>query len=95
MNDFKVVKGDDIYLSIKNVRKKDLGGQFTAKYIPLNDFIETVNFVNSYGEHLDIRMADFKLELYDTELKEVVADYDIDFDLYRSVGEYCWSRIKA
>ena len=95
IQNFKIVKGDNIYVSIKKQYKKDLGFPFNGKYVPLDDLIENINFLNSYGNHLDISLVNtFTLRLFDSESKETIAEYDLDFDLYNSVGEYCWSRIK-
>lgn len=94
MKDFKIVKGDDIYLTMKKSYYEEWGESF--KYLTLDNLIENINLLNrDYNRHLDVSLVDtFTLRVFDSKSNEKIAEYDIDFDLYRSVGEYCWDKIK-
>ena len=97
---FDIRKGDEIYLVLKSWedvdKYKDVKDMLTYKATEMDVFIYNVNAINKYHDgNLDVVLSNgITVELVDNELRETVARYDVDFDLYNSVIEYLWKEIK-
>lgn len=97
---FNIDRDDDIFFDLKkwyNIDKyEEFKSSLTYDGINLRVFANNVNAINkNHGGDLDVSLLnDTTLRLYDRKLKEIVADYEIMFDLYNSVIDYLFEEIK-
>ena len=97
---FNIDRDDNIFFDLKkwyNIDKyEEFKSSLTYDGINLRVFASNVNAINkNHGGDLDVSLLnDTTLRLYDRKLKEIVADYEIMFDLYNSVIDYLFEEIK-
>lgn len=97
---FNIDRDDNIFFDLKkwyNIDKyEEFKSSLTYDGINLRVFANNVNAINkNHGGDLDVSLLnDTTLRLYDRKLKEIVADYEIMFDLYNSVIDYLFEEIK-
>ena len=97
---FNIDRDDNIFFDLKkwyNIDKyEEFKSSLTYDGINLLVFANNVNAINkNHGGDLDVSLLnDTTLRLYDRKLKEIVADYEIMFDLYNSVIDYLFEEIK-